>query len=279
MNNVTRQGVLMKRMIVPGLLTIAMLALLSIRSRTEIYIGTRSKASVPLENVDHSTWNRLVQKYVDDDGLVAYREWHTNQKDQQALEEYLNHLSSAVFGSSNTKPARLAFWINTYNALTVYGILREYPTSSIRNHTSKLGGYNIWEHLQLYVDGTPYSLNDIAHEILRKMQEPRIHFAIVCASISCPRLLNEAYVPERLEEQLETNASDFFSRRRNFQYDSGRMKLSSILKWFGKDFGPTQKEQLRAIAQWLPSVEAQIAAKSEQVSVSYLSYDWGLNER
>jgi len=268
----------MKRIIVLGLLAIAVVVFLSMQSRAEIYVGTRSKASVAVENVDHSTWNQLLQKYVDDDGLIAYKDWHGNQHDRKALEEYLNQLSDAGSGPSTPKSARLAFWINAYNALTVYGILREYPTSSIRNHTSRLGGYNIWEHLQLYVDGTPHSLNQIEHEILRKMKEPRIHFAIVCASIGCPRLLNKAYIPERLEEQLEANARDFFTRPGNFQSEPGRIQLSSILKWFAEDFGPDRNNQQATIAQWLSDEAAQQMINPD-TKISYLDYDWALNER
>jgi hypothetical protein len=277
MDNVTTWSVLMKRMIFMGLLAIAAFAIFPKGSRATIYVGIRTKASVFFEDVDHSGWNRLLQKYVNDDGQVAYQAWHTSPDDRRALEEYLTQLSHAGPGTSTTTSARLAFWINAYNALTVHGILREYPTTSIRNHTSKLGGYNIWKHLQLYVDGTPHSLNHIEHEILRKLNEPRIHFAIVCASVGCPRLLNEAYLDERLNEQLESNARDFFGRSRNFQYDSGLLKLSAILKWFATDFGPTQQDQLNTIARWLPDQDAQQTATSGQARIDYLDYDWDLN--
>lgn len=113
------------------------------------------------------------------------------------------------------------------------------------------------------------------------MAEPRIHFAIVCASIGCPRLLNEAYVTERLDEQLETNARDFFSRSQNFRYDerSQRFYLSSILDWFGEDFGQDQAERLRTIAKWLPSESARRAAQRNVIRVSFLDYNWSLNEQ
>jgi len=114
----------------------------------------------------------------------------------------------------------LAYWINAYNALTVEGILRVYPTTSIRNHTAKLFGYNIWKKLYLYSGGGKINLDSIEHKVLRKMDEPRIHFAIVCASIGCPRLLNKAYASDRIDNQLTTNAIDFFSRSQNLQFDS-----------------------------------------------------------
>jgi hypothetical protein len=106
--------------------------------------------------------------------------------------------------------------INAYNAVTVRGILREYPTSSIQNHAAKWLGYNIRKDLLLLVGGQPYSLDQIEHEILRKLDEPRIHFAIVCASRSWPRLGNRAYTAADLENQLDFNTQAFFADPGNF---------------------------------------------------------------
>jgi hypothetical protein len=179
------------------------------------------------------------------------------------------------------RESQLAFWINAYNAVTIRGILREYPTTSIRNHTPRLFGYHIWKDLKLYVGGKPYSLDQIEHEVLRKMNEPRIHFAIVCASISCPRLLNEAYAPKKIEIQLAANAKDFFSREQNFRYDrlTNRFHLSAILDWFSEDFGSNQAEVLNAISEWLPTESAIRAARTSSPNVSYLDYNWNLNRQ
>jgi len=269
----------MKRIVVPGILTATIFAIFPIGVRAEVFVGQRVKASVPFENIDHSAWHALLRKYVDQDGQVQYQAWHASRDDRQALEQYLARLSAGGASRSTPKAAKLAFWINAYNAVTVHGILREYPTTSIRNHTAKLVGYNIWKHLKLYVGGKPCSLDHMEHKILRKMEEPRIHFAIVCASIGCPRLLNEAYTADALNEQLERNSQDFFSRPQNFRYQQGSVQLSSILDWFGEDFGSNQATQLRTISQWLPTQEARDAATSGRIRVSYLDYDWNLNER
>jgi len=153
-----------------------------------------------MDQIDHRSWDALLKRYVNQRGNVDYQAWKQSAADQRALDAYLAHLSSANPNAQALGAAKLAFWINAYNAVTIKGILREYPTSSIRNHTAKLFGYNIWDDLLLTVGGKPYSLNHMEHEVLRKMGEPRIHFAIVCASISCPRLLNEAYTASRLEQ-------------------------------------------------------------------------------
>ena len=246
------------------------------------YVGTKTHSgpSVSMDRIDHSPWDGLLRKYVDENGLVNYRDWHASSADQQQLSGYLSTLSTASRKLPASPDAKKAFWINAYNAVTVSGILREYPTSSIRNHTAKLLGYNIWKDYQLYVDGQPYALEDMEHKILRPMSDPRVHFAIVCASIGCPRLLNEAYVPQRLEEQLETNARDFFSRSQNFKCDAnGNFELSSILDWYGEDFGSDRKAQLRRMAPWLPTAETRQAAEQGNVSVSFQDYDWNLNEK
>jgi len=250
---------------------------------TKVTLGRNVGAGqlVSMDQVDHSAWDALLKRYVDESGNVAYAQWQKSAADVQALDTYLTTLSAASAQSRASKPAQLAFWINAYNAVTVRGILREYPTTSIRNHTAKAFGYNIWDDLLLTVGGNSVSLNQMEHEVLRKMGEPRIHFAIVCASRSCPRLLNEAYTAEKLDEQLTRNTQAFFAHPGNFQYDAGRrqMQLSSILKWFGEDFGNGQAAQLRTIAPYLPNRQAYDAAVANAVSVSHLDYDWGLNDQ
>ncbi|MDA0834450.1 MAG: DUF547 domain-containing protein [Planctomycetota bacterium] len=235
---------------------------------------------VPVEEIHHEAWDRLLRKHVDKAGYVDYTQWKASAADQKLLDDYLNHLSAAKISRNSSRESQLAFWINAYNALTVKGILREYPTSSIRNHTAKVVGYNIWKDLQLLVAGKPYSLETIEHEILRKMNEPRIHFAIVCASIGCPRLLNEAYVAERLDEQLTMNTKNFFADRSKFSADtkSGVIHVSPILDWFADDFGKNSAEQLQTIAPYVPD-SAQRLTASGKARVKYLDYDWSLNDQ
>ena len=168
---------------------------------------------VSMDQIDHGIWDGLLKRYVDNHRNVAYARWKQSAQDTQALDSYLGILSAANPRGQASKEAKLAFWINAYNAVTVRGILREYPTTSIRNHTAKLYGYNIWDDLLLSVGGSSYSLNQMEHEVLRKMGEPRIHFAIVCASRSCPRLLNEAYAADTLDAQLTTNSKELVRLR------------------------------------------------------------------
>jgi hypothetical protein len=231
-----------------------------------------------MEQIDHSSFDNLLRKYVDTDGFVNYTAWNSSSADRQALQRYINHLSRASVRRRASRNAQLAYWINAYNAVTLEGILQEYPTTSIRNHTSKLG-YNIWQDLPLLVDGRAYSLETIEHKMLRPMGEPRIHFAIVCASIGCPRLLNAAYTADKLEKQLTGNTRDFFSRSQNLRIDASRRTLhfSSIMKWYSNDFGRTNAERLSYLRPYLPATAQQVAAQG--ASIRYLRYDWNLNDQ
>ena len=272
-----------------GLVIVAAGALyfVSRASSRPVIIGNQLQADdasvakhVPLDQVDHSTWDRLLKKYVDDDGMVNYQAWKNSSDDLAALKNYLATLSHADGQSQTSRAGKLAFWINAYNALTVHGILEVYPTTSIRNHTAVAFGYNIWKDLLLPVGDEKYSLSDIEHEILRKLNEPRIHFAIVCASIGCPRLRNEAYAPATLDAQLAGNTRDFFSRKRNLQLDpqTQTVHVSSILDWFSEDFGATPQDGLARLAEYMPDKAARFVQQGG-FSVQYLDYDWNLNKQ
>ncbi len=235
---------------------------------------------VSFNEIDHSSYHTLLQKYVDSDGMVNYKGWKANSADHDALLKYIKQLGKVDSAKPASNEAKLAYWINAYNAVTIEGILQVYPTTSIRNHTAKLLGYNIWKNLKLISGDQQINLDSIEHKVLRKMGEPRIHFAIVCASIGCPRLLNEAYVADRLEDQLTTNATDFFSRSRNLQVNQSKreLRLSSIMSWFGTDFGQSQEQQLQAISPYFPE-SAKKFVESGGNRVSYLDYDWNINEQ
>ncbi len=235
---------------------------------------------VEFDRMNHGPWDGLLKAYVNAQGEVNYAAWHRSPQAIAQLDAYLAHLSMAEPSLKASREATFAFWVNAYNAVTIKGILREYPTTSIKKHTPVIG-YNIWKHLLLQVGDQQISLNDMEHKVLRKMGDPRIHFAIVCASISCPRLLNEAYQPKTLEEQLTRNTQQFFTVDRNFRIDlsSKTVYLSSILKWFASDFGANQAAQLRTLAPYLPTDAARQLAATPGVRVKYISYDWNLNKQ
>ena len=236
---------------------------------------------IAIDQIDHSQWDDLLRTYCDTEGMVAYRSWKDSSKDQKLLDQYLAHLTSADTTKPSSRDSLLSFWINAYNALTIKGILREYPTSSIRNHTARFFGYNIWDDLLLPVGNRTYSLNQIEHEVLRKMNEARIHFAIVCASKGCPPLLNQAYSAEQIDSQLTNNAKRFFADKSKFSANVSRNEIavSPILDWFAEDFGDSKMAQMRRIALYLPNEESRALANSGKASVRYLDYDWSLNDQ
>ena len=236
---------------------------------------------VPIDAIRHDAWDRLLHAYVDGAGRVDYARWKADGT--EPLDDYLAELSRADLEADAGLESTLAYWINAYNALTIRGILREYPTDSIRNHTSAIGGYNIWKDLTLRVGGENVTLDEIEHQKLRPLDEPRIHFAIVCASNSCPRLLNEAYTADAISSQLDSNAREFFSHGENFRFtDSGddrqTLVLSPILDWFGADFGVTIPERLERIADYVPADQREKLLDAG-VELEFDEYDWRLNDR
>ena len=263
----------------------AMLALIAIpkqMAHAKLPLGKNWSAAeqVSMNEIDHSEFDALLKKYVDGDGYVDYTAWTRTAADRKALQTYLANLGRASTMKPARKAAQLAFWIDAYNAVTLEGILDVYPTSSIRNHTAKIAGFNIWKELPLQVGGESFTLDAMEHQVLRKMGEPRIHFAIVCASVGCPRLRNEAFTADRIEEQLAANAADFFSRPKNLQFDaqSSTLRLSSILDWFGSDFGKSQEAQIAYLRPYFPKNVQNVVSRS-QVTVKFLDYDWNLNDQ
>ena len=228
--------------------------------------------------VDHSVFDRLLKRYVDDNGLVNYKAW--KGQGEETLRNYLQSLGK-VDPNPLGQSEKLAFWINAYNALTIQGILEFYPVKSIKDKVNRILGFNIWDDYPMTVNGKAYSLNDMEHKILRKMGEPRIHFAIVCASVGCPKLRNEAYTGVNLDPWLEDQAIYFFAQARNLRIDrDGKtVYLSSILNWFGEDFGGTDRARLDFTSKYLSEEKDREFLRSRELKVKYLDYDWSLNEQ
>lgn len=238
----------------------------------------RGIASAGIEQYDHRAWDALLQKYVDENGDVDYATWQSNGQDRATLLSYLRGMNSIDTSQRSSLQSEMAFWINTYNALTIEGVLQLYPTKSIKDHAPDANGFNIWDDFKLSVGGSEYSLNDIEHKVLRKMGDPRIHFAIVCASKSCPQLSQRAYFADSLDQQLNYGAGLFFHTPGKFSYDlqRGQLGLSPIIQWFADDFGRSDQERLQYLSQFMPADAGRLAASGSAV-ISYLDYDWGLN--
>lgn len=216
----------------------------------------------PIEAFHHDAWNALLQKHVSKEGNVNYKGF---QKDRIALRNYIKTLSEQLPQDDWTKNDKLAYWINAYNALTVDLILRNLPLQSIKD-IDKPWDQRLWKFGEKW-----YNLNQIEHQILRKMNEPRIHFAIVCASISCPKLQNTAFTALDLESQLTNATQEFLSDTSKNKITENTIKLSKIFKWFAKDF----KENGSLIDFLNQYSDTKISSKAKK---SFMDYDWNLNE-
>ena len=212
------------------------------------------------EAFNHSSWNNLLQNNVSQTGNVNYKTFKTNKK---TLLNYITSLGENMPNETWKKKDKLAFWINAYNAMTVDLILRNYPLKSIKDIK------NPWEQRYWKLADKWYNLDEIEHQILRKMDEPRIHFAIICASYSCPKLQNEAYTSEDLEQQLTKATKEFLNDSERNSISQNNIELSKIFKWFSKDF-----EQNGSLINFL-NLYSDIKI-SDKAKKSFK--DWDLNE-
>ncbi len=219
--------------------------------------------SLSLFSLDHSTWNTLLSKNVSSSGKVNYKAFKANQSE---LDKYLSHLSSNAPTSSWSSNEKLAYWINAYNAFTVKLIIDNYPLKSITDLDKP------WDKKFINIGGKEYSLNDIEHNILRKeFNDPRIHFGIVCASYSCPQLLNKAYTANSVNALLDIQAKRFINDKTRNVISPTKVQLSEIFNWFKDDF-----TKQGSIIDYINKYS--VISVNADADISYLKYSWALNE-
>jgi hypothetical protein len=221
--------------------------------------------------IPHDLFNGLLKKYVDGNGLVNYRALKAS--DAATLQRYLDLVSANAPAADWSREEKLAYWINAYNAFTIKQILDKYPTKSIISSQVQLvSPTGPFSKKYFTIGGREMSLNNVEHDIIRKeFNEPRIHFALVCAAVSCPKLRNEAYVPNRLDAQLTEQARNFLNDPTKNAIARDRLSLSKIFDWYKDDFGKTDEALIRYINQY-SQTKAGPTAK-----ISYQSYSWDLN--
>jgi Protein of unknown function, DUF547 len=230
--------------------------------------------------LNFETWNNLLDKYVDSQGRVNYQKWKVESTEE--LTDWLDRASQIDLQQYPDPNQQLALWINLYNALTIAQILKQYPIKSI---LPKVLGIPNWIAFFWFFScpvytlrEKRYSLNDIEHKILRpKFNDPRIHFALVCASIGCPLLRNEAYFPKDVQTQLEEDARRFINNPDKVSYDSQSQTLycSKIFKWYGQDF----LKVTDSIPQYIQNYLSGNVELNASTPIRYLDYDWSLNQR
>ncbi|MEO0884047.1 MAG: DUF547 domain-containing protein [Pseudomonadota bacterium] len=238
---------------------------------------TVETAETVVSNQAHAEWSTLLAKYVteSDDGVnrFDYGALKASAADTAALEAYIASFAS-VDVDALSRDEQYVLWVNAYNAVTVQHILGRYPVRSIRS------GYIVgpWKKVLVNVGGTEISLNDIEHETLRKdWDEPRTHYAVNCASYGCPNLKTTAWEVSTLEQDLTEAAAAYINHPRGVTVrNDGRLKVSTIYKWFKEDFGGNEAGVIDHLLEYAePDLAEQIRAKRD---IRSYDYDWSLND-
>ncbi|MGK0359604.1 MAG: hypothetical protein ACI9U2_001906 [Bradymonadia bacterium] len=218
---------------------------------------------------DYALWSEVLKTHVNTQGEVDYP---TLLQNRAPLEKFVSQL--AVMGPKTrpelfkTEQDKLAYYINAYNALTMFNVLNRYP--DIKSVTDAKVSFFVLTEFEL--DGDEVDLRALENDIVRvEFTEPRIHFALNCASVGCPRLPNEPFLPATLEAQLEREAQQFLHEKRNVKWEGSTVWLSEIFNWYSTDFKPTPIDWIRAKAK--PNLD--LPAKA---AVKHQAYDWRLND-
>jgi hypothetical protein len=227
--------------------------------------------------IDHTAWSAFLQKYPVPGEVNRVRYATVTAADRRALESYIAGLALVPITKYN-RAEQLAYWINLYNATTVELVLEYYPIKSIRDIDISPGWFasGPWDKELLTIEGQRLSLNDIEHRILRPIwNDPRLHYALNCASLGCPNLAPVAFTAENADQLLEQGARDFINGRA-VTLTGGRLIVSSIYDWFTEDFGGNETGVLDHLRKYAaPPLAAELAARRK---IDGEAYDWRLND-
>lgn len=239
-----------------------------------LLIQSCTAVSSPTSNaapISHDIFDGLLKKHVDSKGFVNYAGF---AKDQAQLKKYLTLIEQNAPAKSWTKDEELAYWINAYNAFTIQLILdnADKNITSIKDIGSKIKIPFVntpWDVKFINIGGQKMDLNNIEHGIIRKkFNEPRIHFALVCAAKSCPPLRNEAFTANKLDAQLQSQGEKFINDASKNKITANSAKVTKILDWYGGDFKKSKVEIINDYSKTKVNKDA---------SVSYMDYNWALN--
>lgn len=214
-------------------------------------------------NFNHNVWDQALLLNVSEDGKVDYNGF---MRDSSQLYAYFTQLSENTPKENWTREEKLAYWINAYNAYTIKLIIDSYPIKSIKDLEDP------WDKKFFKIDGEWYSLGELEHKILRKFGDPRIHFAINCASFSCPVVWNRAYTADNLNNALDTQTKKFINDPTRNTITKDEVNVSKIFTWYKKDFkvnGGDVKDFINRYAT---------VKITDQSKKGYKEYDWSLNE-
>ncbi len=249
--------------------------------KAELWERWTAHSPTSTASIDHGDWDvflgRNLVTHRDGVNRIAYAK--VSEDDRQRLRSYLGKLA-AIRISDYSREEQRAFWINMYNALTVDVVLEHYPVETIRAIRISPGFFSIgpWGKKLISVEGEELSLDDIEHRILRPIwRDPRIHYAVNCASLGCPKLMPRAFTAANTEALLEQGARDFINSYHGARFEAdGRLTASSIYDWFQEDFGGSEAG---VIAHLRLYARPELESKLERISDVYdFDYDWSLND-
>jgi hypothetical protein len=248
-------------------------------SETQAFWATSNESNT--QRINHMPWQAFLDKYIQPSesniNLIAYKK--VSQDDHQTLKSYLSELSK-VTPSEYSRSVQMAYWINLYNAATVDLILDNYPVKSITKLGDSFFSFGPWDDPIITIDGKTLTLNTIEHKILRPIwQDPRIHYAVNCASYSCPNLATLAYTADNLENLLNQGASDYINHPRGVRFEEDELILSKIYSWYQEDFGDNENDVISHLQHYAkPALEKQLRQLvTDSGDIDY-EYDWRLNE-
>ena len=247
--------------------------------KAELWERWQQHAASDQSQVEHGVWEDFLQAYVVDsaDGVRRVSYARVSEQDRARLRDYIKGLS-ALKVSGFSRPQQFAYWVNLYNALTVQLVLDHYPVKSIRDIDISPGFFSDgpWRKKLITVEGEEVSLDDIEHRILRPIwRDPRIHYAVNCASVGCPDLQPMAFTAANTGRLLDQAARDYINHPRGVRVESSGLTLSSIYNWFVSDFDQ-HGGVLKHIRRY---ADADLAARLDGVEkVNDYAYDWSLND-
>lgn len=234
-------------------------------TQTNNHTHTNNTSPSQKTKVDYTTYDRLLNTYVDENGQVDYLE--LKNTDSKALQLVVSEIGTADLDSLNTQE-KLAFYLNAYNAIVLNKVVNLLPISSIESID---GFFDKQKHT---LAGKMLTLNDLENTIIRPtFKEPLIHFALVCAAKSCPPLKKKSYRADTLNAILKTNAEDFI--KKNTSVVGKTVITSQIFNWYGEDFVAAKGSVGKYLAIFLP--EQKETLESNDLVVEFSDYDWALN--
>ena len=252
-----------------GMWWVAIGALMVLTGCSTVPTSFKPVDPIPAAEFSHKVFGEVLGAHVKD-GVVNYPGVQTDDR----LPAYLAQLDRVDPNALATRSERLVLWINAYNAFAIKGIVDQYSPMSW------VGRYRYFRSRDYRVGGEAINLYDLERKvIIAQFHEPRIHFAIVCASISCPSLQSWVYQADRLEEQLESVTKDFINdaTKNRFDRQNKIVYLSKIFKWYPEDFEAHSGSLLKYVRKYLSDQELARDLESSSYKVEFLEYDWGLN--